>query len=243
MNTENTLLQTREEEGGAYERSLVASQFVDWLVAEGEMVTREEAEQLGRRLLEHGIIQHGEDFCQLLSLLVLCQSSLMNFDLRIKGWRHCDTLTAGWPRCRPPLQCVHIKSDSNLLSLSRMPQVKSNKLQLASNPRYLTLNYTQMHEALVHRVATSDFCFFVCGFKPTRPLLGPSWIKPVLQPAQVPTRLGQTVQYQYPSLGTPDGPLSIDKCQYMMKYGVYFTLAAVLLHRDSGVSQLGSGCV
>lgn len=58
MNTENSLLQTREEEGGAYERALVASQFVDWLVAEGEMATREEAEQLGRRLLEHGIIQH-----------------------------------------------------------------------------------------------------------------------------------------------------------------------------------------
>lgn len=62
MNTENSLLQTRREEGGAYERSLVASEFVDWLVAEGEMVTREEAEQLGRRLLEHGIIQHGENF-------------------------------------------------------------------------------------------------------------------------------------------------------------------------------------
>lgn len=61
MNTENSLLQTREEEGGAYERALVASQFVDWLVAEGEIVTREEAEQLGRRLLEHGIIQHGEN--------------------------------------------------------------------------------------------------------------------------------------------------------------------------------------
>lgn len=64
MNTENSLLQTREEEGGAYERALVASQFVDWLVAEGEMATREEAEQLGRRLLEHGIIQHGEDHRQ-----------------------------------------------------------------------------------------------------------------------------------------------------------------------------------
>lgn len=60
MNTENILLQTRDEEGGTFERTLVASEFIDWLLQEGEMATREEAEQLGRRLLEHGIIQHGE---------------------------------------------------------------------------------------------------------------------------------------------------------------------------------------
>lgn len=60
MNTENNLLQTREEEGGTYERALVASEFIDWLLQEGEMGTRAEAEQLGRRLLEHGIVQHGE---------------------------------------------------------------------------------------------------------------------------------------------------------------------------------------
>ncbi|XP_026854869.2 DEP domain-containing mTOR-interacting protein isoform X1 [Electrophorus electricus] len=58
MNSENNLIQTREEEGVAYERTLVASEFVDWLLQEGEIASREEAEQLGRRLLEHGIIQH-----------------------------------------------------------------------------------------------------------------------------------------------------------------------------------------
>lgn len=60
MNTENNLLQTREEEGGTFERTLLASEFIDWLLQEGEMASREEAERLGRRLLEHGIIQHGE---------------------------------------------------------------------------------------------------------------------------------------------------------------------------------------
>lgn len=60
MNTENDLLQTREEEGGTFERTLVASEFLDWLLQEGELATREEAEQLGHRLLEHGIIQHGK---------------------------------------------------------------------------------------------------------------------------------------------------------------------------------------
>ncbi|XP_056330850.1 DEP domain-containing mTOR-interacting protein [Danio aesculapii] len=58
MNTENNLLQTREEEGVMYERTLVASEFIDWLLQEGEMPYRDESEQLGRRLLEHGIIQH-----------------------------------------------------------------------------------------------------------------------------------------------------------------------------------------
>ncbi|XP_062848621.1 DEP domain-containing mTOR-interacting protein [Trichomycterus rosablanca] len=58
MNTDNNLLQTREEEGVSHERTLVASEFIDWLLQEGEIATREEAEQLGRRLLEHGIIQH-----------------------------------------------------------------------------------------------------------------------------------------------------------------------------------------
>lgn len=61
MNTENSIIQSREEEGGNFERTLVASEFIDWLLQEGEMATREEAEQLGRRLLEHGIIQHGEE--------------------------------------------------------------------------------------------------------------------------------------------------------------------------------------
>ncbi|XP_015213333.1 DEP domain-containing mTOR-interacting protein isoform X2 [Lepisosteus oculatus] len=58
MTTDSSLVQTREEDGVKFERTLVASEFVDWLVQEGEASTREEAEQLGRRLLEHGIIQH-----------------------------------------------------------------------------------------------------------------------------------------------------------------------------------------
>lgn len=60
MNTESNLLQTREEEGVSHERTLVASELIDWLLQEGEIATREEAVQLGRRLLEHGIIQHSE---------------------------------------------------------------------------------------------------------------------------------------------------------------------------------------
>lgn len=58
MNSDNSLLQAREEDGVAYERSFVASEFVDWLIREQEAKSRSEAEQLCRRLLEHAIIQH-----------------------------------------------------------------------------------------------------------------------------------------------------------------------------------------
>ncbi|XP_008580098.1 PREDICTED: DEP domain-containing mTOR-interacting protein-like [Galeopterus variegatus] len=59
MSPENTLLQPREEEGVKYERTFMASEFLDWLVQEGEATTRKEAEQLCHRLMEHSIIQHG----------------------------------------------------------------------------------------------------------------------------------------------------------------------------------------
>ncbi|XP_066873639.1 DEP domain-containing mTOR-interacting protein isoform X3 [Kogia breviceps] len=58
MSPETTLLQPREEEGVKYERTFMASEFLDWLVQEGEATTRREAEQLCHRLMEHSIIQH-----------------------------------------------------------------------------------------------------------------------------------------------------------------------------------------
>ncbi|KAM4688559.1 DEP domain-containing mTOR-interacting protein [Discoglossus pictus] len=58
MNTENGLLQARDEDGVKHERCFIASEFVTWLVNERESKSRIEAEKLGRRLLEHAIIQH-----------------------------------------------------------------------------------------------------------------------------------------------------------------------------------------
>lgn len=156
MNTENSLLQTREEEGGAYERALVASQFVDWLVAEGEMATREEAEQLGRRLLEHGIIQHGEDHRQPQSPRV---RSLTHWVLPL--WLEFDEL---WPLTQSGMDSLspaanshihgyvtslltaaasswsdQIRLDSTLLSL-HMSQVQSHETQWASTQKCLAVN-------------------------------------------------------------------------------------------------------
>ncbi|XP_048882376.1 DEP domain-containing mTOR-interacting protein [Brienomyrus brachyistius] len=58
MGMEHSPLQSRDEDGATFERSLAGCDFVDWLLQEGEAANRAEAEQLGRRLLEHGIIQH-----------------------------------------------------------------------------------------------------------------------------------------------------------------------------------------
>ncbi|KAJ6663120.1 hypothetical protein lerEdw1_010713, partial [Lerista edwardsae] len=71
MGTENALLQAREEEGIKYERTFMASQLIDWLIQEGEATTRPEAEQLGRRLLEHGILQHGKSHRFVFSIFLL----------------------------------------------------------------------------------------------------------------------------------------------------------------------------
>ncbi|XP_069813265.1 DEP domain-containing mTOR-interacting protein isoform X2 [Dendropsophus ebraccatus] len=58
MNTDNSLLQAREEDGVTYERSFVASEFIDWLILGQEADARTDAEELGQRLLEHAVIQH-----------------------------------------------------------------------------------------------------------------------------------------------------------------------------------------
>lgn len=58
MSTENFLMQTREEEGMKYQRAVIAREFIDWLIQEGEVTIRSEGEQLCCRLLEYGIIQH-----------------------------------------------------------------------------------------------------------------------------------------------------------------------------------------
>ncbi|KAM8967881.1 DEP domain-containing mTOR-interacting protein [Pelodytes ibericus] len=58
MNTDNSLLLAREEDGVKYDRTFVATDFVDWLMREQEAKSRGEAEQLCRRLLEHAVIQH-----------------------------------------------------------------------------------------------------------------------------------------------------------------------------------------
>ena len=54
------LIQDRKYHLTTYKTCFVGSQLVDWLVQKGEASGREEAVQLGRELLDAGMLAHGE---------------------------------------------------------------------------------------------------------------------------------------------------------------------------------------
>lgn len=56
---EDSILKAREENAIKYQRTFLGCEMIDWLIKEGETANRKEAIELGRALLEHGIIQHG----------------------------------------------------------------------------------------------------------------------------------------------------------------------------------------
>lgn len=59
VSLEDSILKVREENSVKYQRAFLGCEMVDWLVQEGEAVSRSEATELCQTLLEHGIIQHG----------------------------------------------------------------------------------------------------------------------------------------------------------------------------------------
>ncbi|XP_054700967.1 DEP domain-containing mTOR-interacting protein-like [Grus americana] len=58
VSVEESILKVREENSVKYQRAFLGCEMIDWLVQEGEVENRKEAVELGRALLEHGIIQH-----------------------------------------------------------------------------------------------------------------------------------------------------------------------------------------
>lgn len=54
----DSILQLREEQGVAYQRSFPGCQLIDWLLQNGETESRRQGLDFCRTLLEHGIIQH-----------------------------------------------------------------------------------------------------------------------------------------------------------------------------------------
>uniref|UniRef100_A0A8C3RPD9 DEP domain-containing mTOR-interacting protein n=1 Tax=Chelydra serpentina TaxID=8475 RepID=A0A8C3RPD9_CHESE len=58
INVEDSILKAREENSVKYQRTFLGCEMIDWLIQEGETANRKEAVELGRALLEHGIIQH-----------------------------------------------------------------------------------------------------------------------------------------------------------------------------------------
>ncbi|XP_025057526.1 DEP domain-containing mTOR-interacting protein-like isoform X3 [Alligator sinensis] len=58
ISVEDSILKAREENAVKYQRTFLGCEMIDWLIKEGETANRKEAIELGRALLEHGIIQH-----------------------------------------------------------------------------------------------------------------------------------------------------------------------------------------
>uniref|UniRef100_A0A7M4EDD6 ADP-ribosylation factor GTPase-activating protein 1 n=1 Tax=Crocodylus porosus TaxID=8502 RepID=A0A7M4EDD6_CROPO len=58
ISVEDSILKAREENAVKYQRTFLGCEMIDWLIKEGETASRKEAIELGRALLEHGIIQH-----------------------------------------------------------------------------------------------------------------------------------------------------------------------------------------
>ncbi|XP_052002845.1 DEP domain-containing mTOR-interacting protein-like isoform X3 [Xyrauchen texanus] len=160
MNTENTLLQSREEEGVTYERTLVASEFIDWLLLEGEMAIREEAEQLGRRLLEHCIIQHVSNKHHFVDGGLLYQFR-MNFRRRRRLMELLNEHCHGIPENHDSPFCLRKQGseggNTSFLSVLKR-QVSPEELQTSGGP-YIKKTFTIVGDAV-------GWGFVVRGSKP-----------------------------------------------------------------------------
>ncbi|XP_038659196.1 DEP domain-containing mTOR-interacting protein-like isoform X2 [Scyliorhinus canicula] len=58
LSSEDAIMKLQEENGVKYQRAVFGCEIIDWLIKEGEAVSRADAVELCRRELEHGIIQH-----------------------------------------------------------------------------------------------------------------------------------------------------------------------------------------
>ncbi|XP_042590058.1 DEP domain-containing mTOR-interacting protein isoform X1 [Cyprinus carpio] len=58
ITSKDSILQTRQEKGVAYDRSFPGYMLIDWLLQNGEIESRREGLDLCKALLKHGIIQH-----------------------------------------------------------------------------------------------------------------------------------------------------------------------------------------
>ena len=56
------LIQDRKYHLKAYKECFVGKEFVDWLIAKGEARSRADAVDLGKQLVDAGVISHGRNF-------------------------------------------------------------------------------------------------------------------------------------------------------------------------------------
>ncbi|XP_059527800.1 DEP domain-containing mTOR-interacting protein isoform X2 [Myotis daubentonii] len=133
MSPEHTLLQPREEEGVKYERTFMASEFLDWLVQEGEATTRKEAEQLCHRLMEYGIIQHVSNKHPFVDSNLLYQFR-MNFRRRRRLMELLNEKSPSQEMHDSPF-CLRKQSHDNRKSTSFMSVSPSKEIKIVSAVR------------------------------------------------------------------------------------------------------------
>uniref|UniRef100_A0A8C2R6G4 DEP domain-containing protein n=1 Tax=Capra hircus TaxID=9925 RepID=A0A8C2R6G4_CAPHI len=124
----------REEEGVKYERTFMASEFLDWLVQEGEATAREEAEQLCRRLLEHGIIQHVSNKHPFVDSNLLYQFR-MNFRRRRRLMELLSEKSPSSQETHDSPFCLRKQGHDNRKSASFMSVSSSKEIKVASAAR------------------------------------------------------------------------------------------------------------
>ncbi|XP_002710798.4 DEP domain-containing mTOR-interacting protein [Oryctolagus cuniculus] len=134
MSPENTLLQPREEEGVKYERTFMASEFLDWLVQEGEATTRKEAEQLCHRLMDHGIIQHVSNKHPFVDSNLLYQFR-MNFRRRRRLMELLNEKSPSSQDTHDSPFCLRKQSHDNRKSTSFMSVSPSKEIKIVSAVR------------------------------------------------------------------------------------------------------------
>lgn len=134
MSPETTLLQPREEEGVKYERTFMASEFLDWLVQEGEATTRKEAEQLCHRLMEHGIIQHVSNKHPFVDSNLLYQFR-MNFRRRRRLMELLSEKSPSSQETHDSPFCLRKQSHDNRKSTSFMSVSPSKEIKIVSAVR------------------------------------------------------------------------------------------------------------
>ncbi|XP_063113745.1 DEP domain-containing mTOR-interacting protein isoform X2 [Cavia porcellus] len=139
MSPDCALLQPREEDGVRYERTFVASELLDWLVQEGEATTRPEAEQLCRRLVEQGIVQHVSGKRPFTDSNLLCQFRT-NFRRRRRLMELLSEPTPGAPDTHDSPFCPRRQSHDARKATSFVSVSPSKEIKVASVGRRSSLS-------------------------------------------------------------------------------------------------------
>lgn len=74
------LIQDRKYHLKTYKECFVGKEFVDWLITKGEARSRADAVDLGRQLVDAGVISHGRNITGTTTVCISCQFILhLNF--------------------------------------------------------------------------------------------------------------------------------------------------------------------